>query len=394
MLITGTFGLLLTLAMAASAQTGQQYRVVDLGDLGGYLSVGKDINNNGQVAGTTELDDYSFRAFRFGPGGLIDLGVVPGETQSFGLAIDDAGRVFGASYRLGDITPRAFRVTPSSAIEDLGAFTPSGVNELGDVVGMVRVAASDGWISQRPCLYRDGLLTQLSVLGGGSGHAFDINDSRVIVGSCSLSDLGVTHASLWTDQSPVDLGTLGGMRSEAKAVNSEGVAAGYAETASGDPHACLFSLAAGGTGVDRIDLGTLPGAVSSYANDINDNGAVVGVSDSRAFIFESGQITDLNSMITPESHWTLRSAEAINNAGRIVGSGLFGGVPHAFMLIPINCPGDTDGSGVVDVDDLNAILSAWNTTVGIGSSADQANNDGFVDVDDLNVVLAHWLESC
>ena len=58
------------------------------------------------------------------------------------------------------------------------------------------------------------------------------------------------------------------------------------------------------------------------------------------------------------------------------------------------CAGDVNGSGGVDVDDLNAILSAWGTNVGIGDPRDLANGDGVVDVDDLNVVLGNWGASC
>ncbi|MCA9305432.1 MAG: PQQ-dependent sugar dehydrogenase [Phycisphaerales bacterium] len=57
---------------------------------------------------------------------------------------------------------------------------------------------------------------------------------------------------------------------------------------------------------------------------------------------------------------------------------------------PPACPGDIDMSGGVDVDDLNQILSAFGTSVGMGDPRDLANNDGFVDVDDLNVVLANF----
>ena len=54
------------------------------------------------------------------------------------------------------------------------------------------------------------------------------------------------------------------------------------------------------------------------------------------------------------------------------------------------CPGDTNGSNTVDVDDLNDILAVFNTSVGMGSPLDLANDDGFIDVDDLNVVLSNW----
>ncbi len=60
-----------------------------------------------------------------------------------------------------------------------------------------------------------------------------------------------------------------------------------------------------------------------------------------------------------------------------------------------HCPGNIAiADGMVDVDDLNAILSAFGTNVGIGDPRDTANNDGFVDVDDLNVVLANFGATC
>lgn len=63
-------------------------------------------------------------------------------------------------------------------------------------------------------------------------------------------------------------------------------------------------------------------------------------------------------------------------------------------LVTPSCPGDVNGDQTVDVDDLNAILSAWGTNVGAGDPRDLANNDGIVDVDDLNVVLGNWANNC
>jgi len=52
----------------------------------------------------------------------------------------------------------------------------------------------------------------------------------------------------------------------------------------------------------------------------------------------------------------------------------------------VPCPGDLTDDAVVDVDDLNVILSQWNTPGPIGD----INHDSTVDVDDLNVVLSNW----
>src|SRR5690606_33271936 len=64
------------------------------------------------------------------------------------------------------------------------------------------------------------------------------------------------------------------------------------------------------------------------------------------------------------------------------------------VVTPAACAGDASGDGMVDVDDLNAVLAAWNTNVGVGSPIDLAGNDGFVGVDDLNAVLANWNTAC
>ncbi len=131
--------------------------------------------------------------------------------------------------------------------------------------------------------------------------------------------------------------------------------------------------------VVRTDLGTLAGASTSYANGINAGGVVVGVSNSRAFIYRSGVMTDLNSLITPGSGWTLQTANAISDTGVIVGGGLFGGLPHGFMLVPVTCPGDFTGDQLVNVEDLNVVLGGFGARFG---------------VNDLNIVLSHWSEAC
>jgi probable HAF family extracellular repeat protein len=109
-----------------------------------------------------------------------------------------------------------------------------------------------------------------------------------------------------------------------------------------------------------IDLGDLAGSGGvSSARDINDSGTVVGQSGSagaeHAFVWlpttpngTAGTMIDLNMLLDPISsaNWTLKSAEAINNFGQIVGNGLFdpdgpGGSPaveRAYLLTPIPEP--------------------------------------------------------
>ncbi|MCA9305887.1 MAG: hypothetical protein R3B46_00130 [Phycisphaerales bacterium] len=66
-----------------------------------------------------------------------------------------------------------------------------------------------------------------------------------------------------------------------------------------------------------------------------------------------------------------------------------GFAPAPACIADITGPGGVK-DGEIGVDDLNAILSSWGATVGVGSPIDIAGNDGVVDVNDLNVILSNW----
>ncbi len=87
---------------------------------------------------------------------------------------------------------------------------------------------------------------------------------------------------------------------------------------------------AAGTVTGTIDLGVL-GLDYSTALAINEVGAVVGTSDSRAFRWSGGTMEDLNDLIAADSGWRLSQATAINNVGQIAGSGLHNG---RFLRLP------------------------------------------------------------
>lgn len=60
------------------------------------------------------------------------------------------------------------------------------------------------------------------------------------------------------------------------------------------------------------------------------------------------------------------------------------------VFAPIKCDADANGDGIVNINDLNIILSQWGTS---GPEGD-LNDDGIVDVNDLNLVLASWGQNC
>jgi probable HAF family extracellular repeat protein len=140
-------------------------RMVDLGSLGGTFGVTYSLNNQGQVAGNSNVaGDQFFHAFFWDRGVLTDLGTLGGDL-SHAAWLNDAGDVVGASFTTG--------------------------NETIDAV-----------------LWRHGAMTDLGTLAGdSSSSAFGINAGRQIVGE-SCSSQGACRAFLWEDGAMVDLNTL------------------------------------------------------------------------------------------------------------------------------------------------------------------------------------------
>ena len=84
--------------------------------------------------------------------------------------------------------------------------------------------------------------------------------------------------------------------------------------------------------------------------------------------------------------------EGINNAGQIVGYGYDpAGALHAFLLTPNLLPGDANGDGRVNVNDLTIVLTNFGRT-GMTWSQGAMDGDaaGTMDVNDLTIVLTNF----
>lgn len=88
------------------------------------------------------------------------------------------------------------------------------------------------------------------------------------------------------------------------------------------------------------DLGTLSGGVASASISINDAGSVVGASldakfNPRAFLWEKGVMTDLNTLIAGHSPLYLLTGCSINSRGEITGLGMTRtGEIHTYLATP------------------------------------------------------------
>ena len=73
------------------------------------------------------------------------------------------------------------------------------------------------------------------------------------------------------------------------------------------------------------------------------NSTLVDNSTQHAFLWEDGEIIDLNSLIAPESGWELTSALEINNNGDIIGIGTYNGVERGFVARAVPEPSSVLG---------------------------------------------------
>ncbi len=352
---------------------------------------GKGINEAGDVAGYYSSCDLGpERAFVWtAEAGLVTLNI-PGASES--NAEDISGQLVVGKFNDPDD-----EFGNVAFVMDGGILTPIlpppgntfnvayGVNGDGQVVGSLS--------SGQSFLWQDGDLTLFGPFPLGWVKARDVNNLGQVIGwAGDTSHLFPTaRAFIWDDGEVIFLPAIpGGLTSVGHAINDNGqvVGSGLMEGPGVTTHPFIWS---DGT---MTDIGTLPGFSNCAAVDINDRGTVVGYCNNfegqinvlSAFVWQNGQMTDLNDLIS--SQFEMITAVAINNNGQITGDATGG---FTMLLGPLASPvGDINGDCLVGIVDFLLLLGNWGFCPPQGACVADLDGDGLVGIIDFLLLLANW----
>ena len=383
----------LTSAVRLYAQNSHdqvRYRSFSLGvPLGGTVSGAAAINNSDWIAGDSNLTgDAAQHAELWVFGFPIDLGTLGGPNsavlwpglnafgEAVGISDTDNTDPLGESWSCGAFFPAShaghtcvgfkWHNGVMTALPTLGGNNgfATSVNNRGQIVGWAETPVHDS-----TCVPPQVLQFEAVVWGPGDGQtqplppfpgdldgaATGINDRGQVVGISGIcqnavGELSAKHALLWQNGVPIDLGNLGGSAWHTPMdINNRGDVVGFSDLP-GDQngthpnfHAFLWTRESG-----MRDLGTLPGDAISEALGINSRGQIVGVSygagftHPRAFLWQNGVMSDLNSLAHHPS-LLLQAGQKINDLGVIVGlaEDTSNGTFPAFAAVP---RGEGEGS--------------------------------------------------
>jgi probable HAF family extracellular repeat protein len=191
-----TKSVLLFLLTVVPISVAQNYKITDLGSLGGNYSQAWGINAFGHVVGTSCIDTACSEPREF----LW--------TRESGM--QDLGGQFATGVNLWDqlagfVGNEAVLWTKAGGLQDLGTLDcpassgANGINLFGQITGTSPIAPCNGGGQDRAFLWtRKSGMSDLGVLPGGTfSHGNSINDPGQVVGYSDCSSCNGSHAFLW-----------------------------------------------------------------------------------------------------------------------------------------------------------------------------------------------------
>jgi probable HAF family extracellular repeat protein len=369
------------------------YDVIDLGTLGGNVTIPSAINDRGQIVGTSSTADGQSHAVLWENGEMHDL--APDLPASSASLITNSGTIAGVSQ-----SGASHLVIWSNGVRtDLGdlnwvgdrtALWPVAMTEAGDLV-----AAQSNGERTHSGIWRAGVKEVLRGLGGermppAVATALDMNNRGQIVGGSMVGENAgneITHAFIWENGVMRDLGVLADHCSpipgttcgaaSAADINENGDIVGRSTSTDPGIHAVLWSNGA------LRDLG------HGWAEAINDAGEIVGYKGEQPVFNDKGELVSYGG--NEATFWRagiatpLRSlgggktlVVGLNNLGMVIGSSVtsWGGV-HVFVwqsgtgLMDLGvgpAAGEEDGALAVAINARGDIIGYTATCSHFGSS--------------------------
>ena len=244
------------LTIPRNAFSGQSSAINDAG-----VSTGFYKTNSGTTAVSWSADNQ-----------LTLLGTLPGFPSALANGINQAGTIVGFAFTNDFLDSQAFIWHSDTGIEALadlggGASLAAAINAGGTAVGW---AFDTSGVLHAVKWDPSGSLTDLNPAGAIS-EALGINDAGDVVGWVFPAGGSASQAHLWMhDGTEIDLGTLGGPSSQAFGVNNNLAIVGVSDRQSPLPPVAFIWRPA--TGMRRLGMGA-----NSQAFAINDLGRAVGL---------------------------------------------------------------------------------------------------------------------
>ena len=386
-----TLSISVPLARAQNQEQPARYYVFNLGTPGGgTIAAAASINNAGWIAGASDEPGNTSEHAYLWAGTPMDLGTLGGANSAVAWPNKNKHGQLAGIAETADMNPLNEAWSCASANfpaitnhicfgfswEDgvLTALPPlpggldsyaAGLNNRGQIAGWAENGIHDPTCNNTPpynqvlqfkaVVWGPGLseMTQLLPFGSDPDSAATaINEKGIVVGISGLCSNAVggtsaEHAVLWENKyaPPINLGNFdGGLAwNTPTAINNQGQVVGFGNQ-EGSP-ATVFNPI--GFFWDKqqgiVPINPLSGDTNSIAWGIGPLGQVVGQSfnantgAARAFLYQDGKATDMNTLVQADSSLDLQLANDINDEGEIVGFAVdsITGSTVAFLAVPV-----------------------------------------------------------
>ena len=329
------------------------YNILDIGVLPGDTnSQGFRISPGGVATGRSLPNSGAAHAYSWTQGGgLLGLPNLASPARAFcvGNGVNDSGQVVGSGATTVFGSGRLPLIWNSGVVSQLPLPAGQTTGDANDINSSgVAVGSANSGSNQRGVIYQGGTGNFITQTGPGGTiliTAFSINDSGRAVGqgidpNNAARNVGFVYES--SNNTAFEVGALPGMNGAlAFDVSNAGHVVGSSMLNQGSGMPFIWT---GGGGMQAIPLPV--GTSQGSARGVNSAGWAVGTASSAfaiPFVYDGVATYRLADVIPGGTGWDLStntssSALSISESGIIVGTGVLNGAVHAYAMVPVPEP--------------------------------------------------------